>query len=56
MEFLINIGILFVDFLFTTICFWLLTLLLPLIGITFAFSWGKAIIVWIIIKILKLVF
>lgn len=56
MEFLIGIGILFVDFIIVTICFWLITLLLPLIGITFAFSWGKAIIAWIIVKILKLVF
>ena len=46
----------FIDFLITTICFWLVLLLLSIIGISVAFSWGKAIVVWIICKIIKLLF
>lgn len=43
-----------VDFLLTTLGFWLITLCLPCLGITFAFSWGRAFVLWLIIKIIKI--
>jgi hypothetical protein len=46
----------FIDFLITTICFWLVLLLLSIIGVAIPFSWGKAIAVWMIVKVLKLLF
>ena len=55
-ELLECIGMLFIDFLVTTICFWLVLLLLSIIGVAIPFSWGKAIVVWIICKIIKLLF
>ena len=42
------------DFLLTTLGFWLITLCLPWLGITFAFSWGRAFVIWLIFKIIKL--
>jgi hypothetical protein len=45
-----------IDFLFVTICFWLVTLLLSAVGVTLVFTWGKAIVVWVICKIIKLLF
>lgn len=50
------IAFILLDFLLTTVCFWLLTILLPFIGITIAFSWGKAIIFWLICKVIKMLF
>ena len=52
------IGMLILDFLLTTFCFWFVSLLLPSLGIplTFAFSWGKAVVVWLICKVIKLIF
>ena len=41
-------------FLVTSVGFWLVTLLLPYLGITFAFTWGKAFVVWAICKVFKL--
>lgn len=45
---------LILDFLITSLGFWLVTLLLPCLGITFAFTWGKALVVWVICKVFKL--
>ena len=45
---------LLLDFALTTFCFWLVTLLLPVLGLTIAFTWGKAIVVWIICKVIKI--
>ena len=56
MDTLILIVALILDFLLIAFCFWLVTLLLPLLGITFAFTWGRAIVVWLICKIIKLIF
>lgn len=42
------------DFLLTSLGFWIVTLLLPYLGITFAFTWGKALIIWVIYKVFKL--
>lgn len=42
------------DFLLTSFGFWLVTLLLPYLGITFAFTWGKALVVWVICKVFRL--
>ena len=46
--------LLILDFLLTSLGFWLVTLLLPCLGITFAFTWGKALVVWVICKVFKL--
>jgi len=56
MDTLLVIGALILDFLLIAFCFWLVTLLLPLLGITFAFTWGRAIVVWLICKIIKVIF
>jgi hypothetical protein len=53
---LLIIGALVIDFLIVAFCFWLVTLLLPFLGITIAFSWGKAIVIWVICKVIKLLF
>ena len=50
-----TIMLLFVlDFLLTSLGFWIVTLLLPCLGITFAFTWGKALVVWVICKVVRL--
>lgn len=56
MDTLLLIGGLILDFLSIAFCFWLVTLLLPFLGITFAFTWGRAIVVWLICKVIKLIF
>ncbi len=42
-----------ISFLATAFCFWLLTLLLPIFGVTLAFSWGKALAFWVILIIIR---
>ena len=44
---------LIISFLLTTLCFWLVTLLLPYLGLTFEFTWLRALVVWVICMIIK---
>ena len=56
MELLALIIVLAIDFLFTAFGFWLITLVLGVMGVAFTFTWGWAFAVWVIIKIWKLIF
>lgn len=44
------------DFLCTAFGVWLVTLLLPLLGIDLLFSWGMAFGVWALIKVIRFFF
>lgn len=44
------------DFLCTAFGVWLVTLLLPLLGIDLLFSWGLAFGVWALLKVIRLFF
>lgn len=56
MSCLVILGVLVASFFFTAFMFWLVTLLLPFIGIVFAFTWLRALIIWLMIIILKMIF
>lgn len=55
MEFFALVFILLLDFLLTAFGFWLITLVLGVMGIAVAFTWGWAFAFWVIIKIIKLI-
>lgn len=56
MDFLGCLVILVLDFAVAALGFWIITLLLPLLGIELAWSLGGAFICWIILKIIKIIF
>ena len=53
MEILVMLISLFLDFLFTSFVFWLITLALTAFGIQFVFTWGLALAFWVIIKCIR---
>lgn len=44
-----------IDFLSAAFGFWIVTLLLPLLGVEIAWTWGGAFICWVILKIIKII-
>lgn len=55
MDFLGCLILLVVDFGLAAFGFWIITLLLPFLGIELAWSWGGAFICWVILKIIKII-
>lgn len=55
MELLGCLVILAMDFGLAALGFWIITLLLPLLGIELAWSWGGAFVCWVILKIIKII-
>lgn len=56
MELLGCVLVLVLDFAFAALGFWVITLLLPLLGVQLAWSWGGAFVCWIILKVIKIIF
>lgn len=56
MELLGCLLIMVADFLVAALGFWVITLLLPLLGVELAWSWGGAFICWLILKVIKIIF
>jgi len=56
MELLGCVLVLLLDFAFAALGFWVITLLLPLLGIEIVWTWGGAFICWVILKVIKLIF
>jgi len=54
MEFFALVFILALDFLLTAFGYWLVTLVLGVMGVAVTFTWGWAFAIWVIIKIIKL--
>lgn len=48
--------LLIIDFLFISFGFWVITLVLNALGIAITFTWSLAFGVWVILKMLKLIF
>ena len=55
MDFLGCVLILLLDFAASALGFWVITLLLPMLGIEIVWSWGGAFVCWLILKVIKLV-
>lgn len=53
---MVFVFVLLVDFFCTAFGVWLVTLLLPLLGIDLLFSWGLAFGVWALLKVIRLFF
>lgn len=56
MELLGCAFVLLLDFAFAALGFWIITLLLPLLGVEIVWTWGGAFICWVILKVIKLIF
>ena len=56
MEFLYCIFILFIDYLITSFGVWIIISILNVLGMAITFTWYLSLCIWIIIKIIKLIF
>ena len=41
------------SFFITALCYWVVTMVLPLVGINIVFSWTAAFAIWVVIGIIK---
>ncbi len=55
-KFFVILIVFLIDFLFTAVGLWVITLILGALGLAIQFTWGLAFAVWLIIKILKMIF
>lgn len=56
MELLAILAILFLDFALTALGIWVITIILSTFGLAITFSWGLAFGVWVIMRIIKMIF
>lgn len=54
MKILVLVLCLALDFLLVALGFWLVTLVLGVMGVAITFTWGWAFAIWVIIKIVKI--
>ena len=48
--------VLLLDFAVAAVGFWVITLLLPMLGVEVVWSWGGAFVCWLILKVIKIIF